>query len=120
MHTNPLLKRAPLKGKNLPCLTNEFPQHTFLWRNKKNYPRIIIISLRSPLTLVLLFRSWEIKQALRAWKAGSRISKGERENDLRVAVVHWSHSTLRSHFVAWRDELLNKRACRMSDRLIIK
>ena len=72
------------------------------------------------MSILSMFRSWEIKQALRAWKAGSRISKGERENDLRVAVVYWSHSTLRSHFVAWRDELLNRKACRLSDRFIIK
>ena len=31
------------------CASNEYPHHMFLWRNKKNYPRIITkYSLTSP------------------------------------------------------------------------
>ena len=43
-----LLLEAPRRGAS-----NEYPQHMFLWRNKKKYPRIITkySSLTSPLRL---------------------------------------------------------------------
>ena len=49
---------APYRGAS-----NEYPQHTFLWRTRENYPRIIIkycflSSLKSPkVTDQLLFLS---------------------------------------------------------------
>ena len=48
----------------MPCRStyNEYPQHTLLWRNKKNYPRIITkyASLTSSLVLDYHFKNIDI------------------------------------------------------------
>ncbi|XP_045163017.2 uncharacterized protein LOC123527556 isoform X2 [Mercenaria mercenaria] len=57
----------------------------------------------------------QLKVAMIAWKAGTEVSKSEREEDMRVAEIYWSRTSLRSHFTAWRDSLLTNKACRMCD-----
>lgn len=65
--------------------------------------------------VLFVYRSAQLKVALQAWKVGTTISKTERKEDMRVAEICWSRTTLRSHFTAWRDTLLTNKACRMCD-----
>ncbi|XP_052225286.1 uncharacterized protein LOC127840885 isoform X16 [Dreissena polymorpha] len=65
-------------------------------------------------------RVTQLKVAMLAWRQGSEISKSEHENDLRVAEVYWSHSTLRRYFTAWRDTLLTNWACNMCNKNLLR
>ncbi|KAK3578018.1 hypothetical protein CHS0354_027231 [Potamilus streckersoni] len=65
-------------------------------------------------------RQHQLKQALVAWQQGSKECQGENLENQRVAEEHWYRVILKSHFYGWQDRLLNKRACRMSDKIFIK
>ncbi|KAL4221576.1 hypothetical protein ACF0H5_019833 [Mactra antiquata] len=62
----------------------------------------------------------QLKVAMAAWKIGTKLSKTEREDDHRVATVYWSRSSLRTYFTAWRDTLLNNKACRKYDHNMVR